>query len=58
MKGTFLVSDTYASINSHRWCRNSEFAMDIGSFSADLAVQNIWGGSGLRRLRRPSGGGL
>lgn len=43
MKGTFLVSDTYASINSHRWCRNSEFAMDIGSFSADLAVQNIWG---------------
>lgn len=43
MKGTFLVSDTYASVNSHRWCRNSEFAIDIGSFSADLAVQNIRG---------------
>ena len=32
MKGQLFVSDTYPSINSHRWCRNSEFAMDIGVF--------------------------
>ena len=37
MKGTYLVSDTYPAINSHRWCRNSEFAMDIGAFSEDLS---------------------
>ncbi len=37
MKGIYLVSDTYPSINSHRWCRNSEFAMDIGAFSEDLS---------------------
>lgn len=36
MRGTYLVSDTYPSVNSHRWCRNSEFAMDIGAFSEDL----------------------
>lgn len=36
MQGIYLVSDTYPSINSHRWCRNSEFAMDIGAFSNDL----------------------
>ena len=43
MKGIYLVSDTYPSINSHRWCRNSEFAMDIGAFSEDLS-RNITGG--------------
>lgn len=37
MKGIYLVSDTYPSMNSHRWCRNSEFAMDIGAFSEDLS---------------------
>ena len=26
-----MVSDTYPCINSHRWCRNSEFAFDVGS---------------------------
>lgn len=31
MRGQFLVSDTYPSINSHRWCRNSEFAFDVGN---------------------------
>ena len=41
MKGTFLVSDTYLSINSHRWCRNSEFAFDVGS--ADVYQSTIEG---------------
>lgn len=36
MKGTFLVTDTYPSINSHRWCRNSEFAFDVGKFADTL----------------------
>lgn len=43
MDGAFLVSDTYPSINSHRWCRNSEFAMDIGAFSRDLTEPVISG---------------
>ena len=43
MRGTFLASDTYVSINSHRWCRNSEFAMDIGAFSKDLCTPVIEG---------------
>lgn len=33
---TVLVTDTYPSINSHRWCRNSEFAFDAGSFDESL----------------------
>lgn len=43
MDGTYLVSDTYPSINSHRWCRNSEFAMDIGAFAQDLTTPVISG---------------
>lgn len=43
MMGTFLVSDTYVSLNSHRWCRNSEFAMDIGAFTDDLSTPIIAG---------------
>lgn len=36
LEGTFLVTDTYPSINSHRWCRNSEFAFDVGAFDETL----------------------
>lgn len=43
MDGTYLVSDTYPSLNSHRWCRNSEFAMDIGAFAQDLTTPEIPG---------------
>lgn len=31
LRGCYMVSDTYTSINSHRWCRNSEFAFDVGN---------------------------
>ena len=30
------MTDTYPSINSHRWCRNSEFAFDVGQFDETL----------------------
>lgn len=43
MKGQLYVSDTYPSINSHRWCRNSEFAMDIGVFDHTLKKPMIGG---------------
>lgn len=36
LRGTVLVTDTYPSINSHRWCRNSEFAFDAGVFDETL----------------------
>lgn len=36
LKGTAVVTDTYPSLNSHRWCRNSEFAFDAGSFDETL----------------------
>ena len=36
LRGTVLVTDTYPSINSHRWCRNSEFAFDAGAFDETL----------------------
>lgn len=36
LRGTVLVTDTYPSINSHRWCRNSEFAFDAGAFDGSL----------------------
>lgn len=38
LRGTYLVSDTYPSINSHRWCRNSEFAIDIGCAALDGTI--------------------
>ena len=43
LRGCYLVSDTYPSINSHRWCRNSEFAMDVGAFQPDLVTSIIAG---------------
>lgn len=43
LKGTFLVTDTYPSMNSHRWCRNSEFAFDVGSFEGALERSLIGG---------------
>lgn len=33
---TAVVTDTYPSLNSHRWCRNSEFAFDVGAFDETL----------------------
>lgn len=36
LAGTVLVTDTYPSLNSHRWCRNSEFAFDAGAFDETL----------------------
>ena len=36
LAGTVLVTDTYPSLNSHRWCRNSEFAFDAGAFDKTL----------------------
>lgn len=30
------MTDTYPSLNSHRWCRNSEFAFDAGAFDETL----------------------
>ena len=41
--GTVLVTDTYPSINSHRWCRNSEFAFDVGAFDETLEHPTIGG---------------
>ena len=32
LAGTVLVTDTHPSVNSHRWCRNSDFAIDAGAF--------------------------
>lgn len=43
MEGTLLVTDTYSSINSHRWCRNSEFAFDVGTFDETLEKVTIEG---------------
>lgn len=36
LKGSAVVTDTYPSLNSHRWCRNSEFAFDAGAFDETL----------------------
>lgn len=43
LRETVLVTDTYASINSHRWCRNSEFAFDAGAFDGSLRHSTIAG---------------
>lgn len=43
LRGTVLVTDTYPSINSHRWCRNSEFAFDAGVFDETLEQPVIGG---------------
>lgn len=43
LEGTVLVTDTYPSINSHRWCRNSEFAFDVGMFDESLEQVSIAG---------------
>lgn len=43
LRGTVLVTDTYPSINSHRWCRNSEFAFDVGAFDETLQRSLIAG---------------
>lgn len=43
LRGTVLVTDTYPSVNSHRWCRNSEFAFDAGCFDETLERSLIRG---------------
>lgn len=47
LDGTVLVTDTYPSINSHRWCRNSEFAFDAGLFDETLE-RSVIGGAPVR----------
>lgn len=43
LKGAYVVTDTYPSMNSHRWCRNSEFAFDVGAFDDTLTRPAIGG---------------
>ena len=43
LRGTVLVTDTYPSVNSHRWCRNSEYAFDAGRFDGTLLHSRIAG---------------
>lgn len=43
LAGTAVVTDTYPSLNSHRWCRNSEFAFDAGAFDETLERSVIGG---------------
>ena len=43
LAGTVLVTDTYPSVNSHRWCRNSEFAFDAGTFDESLEHPTLGG---------------
>lgn len=43
LAGTVVVTDTYPSVNSHRWCRNSEFAFDAGAFDETLERPVIGG---------------
>lgn len=43
LRGTAVVTDTYPSLNSHRWCRNSEFAFDAGAFDKTLEHPVIGG---------------
>ena len=43
LRDTVLVTDTYPSVNSHRWCRNSEFAFDAGRFDDTLTRPLIEG---------------
>ena len=43
LSGAVLVTDTYPAINSHRWCRNSEFAFDAGAFDETLSHPIIAG---------------
>ena len=43
LRETVLVTDIYASINSHRWCRNSESAFDAGAFDGSLRHPTIAG---------------
>lgn len=43
LRGVYLATDTYPSVNSHRWCRNSEFAFDVGAFDPSLERPVIGG---------------
>lgn len=43
LAGTVLVTDTYPCVNSHRWCRNSEFAFDAGALDETLLHSTIGG---------------
>lgn len=43
LAGAAVVTDTYPSVNSHRWRRNSEFAFDAGDFDGTLERPAIGG---------------
>jgi hypothetical protein len=36
VKGTWIATDIYSTIASHRWCYNSEFAFDLGQLDENL----------------------
>ncbi|MBD8045997.1 MAG: M23 family metallopeptidase [Clostridium argentinense] len=38
LRGTWIVTDIYSSIDSHRWCYNSEFAFDVGQLNKDFML--------------------
>lgn len=38
VKGTWIVTDIYSSIDSHRWCYNSEFAFDLGQLNEEFML--------------------
>lgn len=38
VRGTWIITDIYKSVDSHRWCRNSEFAFDAGMLREDLQL--------------------
>jgi len=38
VKGSWVATDSYASIDSHRWNYNSEFAFDLGKLSSDTRL--------------------
>lgn len=40
VKGTWIATDIYSTIDSHRWCYNSEFAFDLGQLDNNLLFIN------------------
>jgi len=38
VKGTWIATDIYSSIDSHRWCYNSEFAFDLGQLNEEFML--------------------
>lgn len=36
VKGVWMATDIYSTVDSHRWCYNSEFAFDLGQLDNNL----------------------